>query len=82
MKETRLFENWIRMQCNKVQLEVFNRISHHLSNNELVSVMDGVESGRNIIDIHIELGILEKYRIDLFRIRQIVTERWPDLVVD
>lgn len=82
MKEIKLFENWVRIQSSKVQLEVFNRISHHLSNNELVAVMNAVQSGRDLVDIHIELGILEKYKIDLFRIRQIVTERWPDIVID
>lgn len=44
--------------------------------------MNGVKSGRNIVDIHIELGLLDKYRVDLFRIRQIVTDKWPDDVVD
>lgn len=44
--------------------------------------MEAVKSGRNIVDIHIELGLLDKYRVDLFRIRQIVTERWPDEVFD
>lgn len=77
-----MFEFWIRQQCDKIQLEVFNRISHHLSNNELVSVMEGVRNGRDIVDIHIEMGLLDKYRVDLFRIRQIVTERWPDDVID
>lgn len=80
MKENSLFENWIRQQNDKIQIEVFNRFSHHLNNNELVSVMNAVQSGRNIVDIHLELGLFEKYRTDLFRIRQIVTERWPDIV--
>lgn len=77
-----MFEKWIRMQCSEVQLEVFNRISHHLSNSELIDIMRAVESGREIVDIHIELGLLEKYRVDLFRIRQIVTERLPEKVID
>lgn len=75
-----MFENWIRQQGKEIQLEVFNRFSHYLNNNELVSVMDGAQSGRNLVDIHLELGLFEKYRTDLFKIRQIVTERWPDIV--
>lgn len=76
-----MFEQWIREQSRDIQLEVFNRISHHLSNSELISVMRFVESGRDLVDIHIELGLLDKYRVDLFRIRQIVTEKWPEKVV-
>ncbi len=76
-----MFESWIRVQSKEMQLEVLNRISHHLSNQELISVMNEVESGRDIVDIHIEKGFFEKYRVDLFRIRQIVTERWPEKVV-
>lgn len=77
-----MFEKWIRAQKSNIKLEVFNRISHHLSNSELIGVMRAVESGRDIVDIHIELGLLDKYRVDLFRIRQIVTERWPKDVID
>lgn len=77
-----MFEKWIRLQNKEIQLEVFNRISHHLSNNELVSVMNAVSGGQNIVDAHIERGLLDKYRVDLFRIRQIVTERFPEIVID
>ncbi len=77
-----MFEQWIRLQQREIQLEVFNRISHHLSNSELVSVMNAVSSGQNIVDAHIERGLLDKYRVDLFRIRQIVTEYSPETVID
>ena len=77
-----MFEKWIRIQNRKIQLEVLNRISHYLSNNELVSVMEAVGSGREIIDAHIERGLFEKYRVDIFRVRQIVTDRFPDEVID
>lgn len=77
-----MFEQWIREQRRSIQLEVFNRIAHHLSNTELISVMRGIENNRDIVDVHIEQGLLDKYRVDLFRIRQIVTEKWPDEVID
>lgn len=76
-----MFEQWIREQKRPIQLEVFNRIAHHLSNSELISVMREVEGNRDIVDVHIGLGLLDKYRVDLFRIRQIITEKWPDEVV-
>lgn len=76
-----MFEKWIRLQEKDIQLEVFNRISHHLSNNELVSVMNAVSSGRDLVDIHIELGLLEKYRVDLFRVREVITDRFPEKVI-
>lgn len=76
-----MFENWIRIQVNVIVLQVFNRLSHHLSNNELLAVMGGVKGGRDIIDIHIELGLLDKYRVDLFKIRQIVTENNSEKVI-
>lgn len=76
-----MFEHWIRDQNRSIQLEVFNRIAHHLSNSEIVAVMREIESNRDIVDVHIDLGIIEKYRVDLFRIRQIVTEKWPERVI-
>lgn len=76
-----MFEKWIRTQNMEIQLEVFSRISHHLSDSELVSVMNAVRNGRDLVDIHIEMGFLEKYRVDLFRIRQIVTEIYPEKVI-
>lgn len=76
-----MFEEWIRMQDSGIQLEVFNRISHHLSNNELLAVMNSVNAGRDLVDIHIENGLLSKYRVDLFRIRQFVTENFPEKVI-
>ncbi len=77
-----MFEKWLRLQNREIQLEVFNRISHHLSNSELVAVMNAVRIGKDIVDAHIERGLLDKYRVDLFRIRQIVTEYYPDRVID
>lgn len=76
-----MFEQWIRSQPSDIVMEVFNRFAHYLNNNELILVMDGVKNGRDIIDIHIELGLPGKYKTDLFRIRQIVTEYFPDRVI-
>lgn len=76
-----MFEEWIRQQNKTIQLEVFNRISHHMSNTELIGVMNDVSSGRDIIDAHIVRGLIDKYRVDLFRIRQIVTENFPETVI-
>lgn len=77
-----MFEQWIRLQTNDIKLDVFNRLSHFLSDHELLTVMEGMRIGREIIDIHIELGLLDKYSVDLFKVRQIVTEQNPDLVLD
>lgn len=67
-----MFEQWIRLQSPKTVLEVFNRLSHFLSDRELLLVMEGIRDGREIIDIHIELGVLDKYRVDLNKIRELV----------
>lgn len=76
-----MFEDWIRLQNSDIQIEVFSRISHFLSNSELVSIMEVVNSGVDIVSAHSRIGVLEKYQINIFRIREIITERYPDLVV-
>lgn len=77
-----MFDIWIQKQSKKIQVEVFNRISHHLSNSELLNVMSRVQQGEDIARVHIAAGLTQKYQIDLFRIRQIITERFPKEVVD
>lgn len=67
-----MFEQWIRLQSPKTVLEVFNRLSHFLSDRELLLVMEGIRDGREIVDIHIEIGVLDKYRVDLNKIRELV----------
>lgn len=68
-----MFEKWIRFQSPEIVLEVFNRLSHFLSDRELIAVMEGIRDGRDLIDIHIELGVLDKYRVDLSKIQELVS---------
>ena len=77
-----MFEQWIRLQSPEIVLEVFNRLSHFLSDRELLNIMESIKNGRDIVDIHIELGVLDKYRVELFKIREIVTSSNPDKVID
>ena len=77
-----MFEQWIRLQSYEITLDVFNRLSHFLSDSELLTVMDRVRNGREIVDIHIELGLLDKYRVETFKIRELVTDYNPDRVID
>lgn len=74
-------QQWIKKQPSSLQIEIFKRISHFLSNNELKYVMQGVADGRDLMMLHEELGLFEKYQIDMLRIMDIIRNRYPDEIV-
>lgn len=61
-------------------MEIYKRISHFLSNNELKYIMQGVVDGRNMMLLHEELGLFEKYQIDMLRMMDIVRKNHLDEV--
>lgn len=63
-----MLEEWLRNQGQDIQVEFFRRASHFLTDQELLKVMEGVRSGRDLTDVHIELGLLDKYMVDFSRI--------------
>jgi len=71
-------QQWIKKQTPALQMEIYKRISHFLSNNELKYVMQGVAEGRDLMVLHEELGLFEKYQIDMLRMMDIVKNRYPD----
>ncbi len=75
------FVDWLRIQNSFIKMEVINRLTHHMSDNEILSVVDLLNNGINIVDAHEERGIYKKYTVDLFRIREIVTEKFPEQVI-
>ena len=44
-------------------------------------IMQGVEKGRDFMMIHEELGLFEKYQIDMLRMMEIIRARYPDQVI-
>ncbi|MDC7238860.1 MAG: hypothetical protein PQJ50_00735 [Spirochaetales bacterium] len=74
-------QNWIKQQSPELQMEIWKRISHFLSNNELKYIMQGVSEGRNLMILHEELGLFEKYQIDMLRMMDIIRNRYPEDVV-
>jgi hypothetical protein len=74
-------QQWIKNQTPPLQIEIYKRISHFLSNNELKYVMQGVADGRDLMILHEELGLFEKYQIDMLRMMDIIRNRYPDEVI-
>ncbi|QEN04835.1 hypothetical protein EW093_09005 [Thiospirochaeta perfilievii] len=77
-----MFKDWIDKQQQDIQLIFFNKLSHFLSNNEIVSVMNQVADGVDIADAHIKMGLIEKYRVEIFKLRQWITDKYPNRVID
>ncbi|MBF9014429.1 MULTISPECIES: hypothetical protein [unclassified Oceanispirochaeta] len=73
-------QQWIKNQSPSLQMEIYKRISHFLSNNELKYIMQGVADGRNMMLLHEELGLFEKYQIDMLRMMDIIRKNHLDEV--
>ncbi|MDC7232143.1 MAG: hypothetical protein PQJ58_02835 [Spirochaetales bacterium] len=74
-------QQWIKKQTPSLQVEIFKRMSHFLNNNELKYVMQGVAAGRDLMMLHEELGLFEKYQIDMIRMMDIIRNRYPEEVI-
>ena len=56
------------MMPEAAQNEVWKKLLHHLSNREIMRVIEEAKKNRDLYEIHRELGLLEKYQGDLCRI--------------
>ena len=74
-------QQWIKNQPPSLQNEIYKGISNFLSNNELKYIMQGVVDGRDMMILHEELGLFEKYQIDMLRMMDIIRNIYPDEVV-
>jgi hypothetical protein len=74
-------QQWIKQQPADLQMEIWKRISHFLNNRELNYIMQGVAGGRDLMVLHEELNLFDKYQIDMLRITEIIRKRFPDRVV-
>jgi len=71
-------QQWIARQTPDIQMETWKRISHFLNNNELAYIMQGVNQGRKLMNLHEELNLFEKYQIDMLRTMEIICRRYPE----
>ncbi|QEN06942.1 hypothetical protein EXM22_02645 [Oceanispirochaeta crateris] len=74
-------QQWITQQPQSLQMEIWKRISHFLNNRELMYIMQEVAQGRDLMTLHNELSLFEKYQIDMLRMMEIIRHRYPDEVV-
>lgn len=62
------FTEWIQRFPPKKQLEIWKQLAPFLSVRELKNVMTRVGAGEELLIIHQDMGLLEKYQVELFRI--------------
>ncbi|MDA3958907.1 hypothetical protein [Oceanispirochaeta sp.] len=74
-------QQWIDQQPPTLQMEIWKRISHFLNNRELMYIMQGVSQGRELMALHNELNLFEKYQIDMLRMMDIIRHRFPEEVI-
>jgi len=68
---TEEIEDWIESLSEDARLQVFQALSEYLSVNELKSIMDQVQQGRDLFTIHRQMGLIKKYYVDLLRIKRL-----------
>ncbi len=65
-------DSWLSSLSENEQLQVFKALSGYLSVRELRMIMAEVEKGKSLYQIHKKRGLLEKYAVDLLRIRRLL----------
>ena len=65
-------EKWLFSLSESRRLEVFKSLSGYLSSSELKRVMFEVEGGKDLFAIHVTMGLIRKYQVDLLRIRRLL----------
>jgi len=63
-------EAWLGSLPEDIRLQVFQVLSEYLSVNELKAVMSEVGKGRDLLEIHRQMGLIRKYQVDLLRIQR------------
>ena len=60
---------WLRTLSPGTQQDFFKQASVFFSNRELGSIIAELKSGANLYDAHRRTGVLDRYAVDLERIR-------------
>lgn len=63
---------WINHQPKTIQAEVWKRLTTFLSTGEINEVVSRIEGGKDLLQAHEELGLVDKYLDELNRIVQII----------
>ncbi len=63
---------WAASLPQNEQLQVFQRLSGYLSDREIRTVMAEAVRGKTLHQIHVQMGLFEKYYVDILRIRRIL----------
>jgi hypothetical protein len=66
---------WIRLQPETIQAEVWKRLTAYLSNSEIKQVMSRVQGGDSVMQAHDDLGLIDKYQVELANIMHIIKRR-------
>ena len=67
--------DYLTHQHPKKQEEIWKRLTVFLSNRELEDVMSRVEQGIDLYTAHNELGLVNKYQVEIMKILEIVNRR-------
>lgn len=65
-------ESWLVSLSEASRLQVFQALSEYLSVNELKNVMTEVSTGRDLLSVHRQMGLIRKYYVDLLRIKRLI----------
>ncbi|OQY31903.1 MAG: hypothetical protein B6241_12760 [Spirochaetaceae bacterium 4572_59] len=74
-------QEWINIQNNDIQMKFWQQVSHLLSNIELKFIMNGVQRGQDLMELHEELNVFTKYQVDMLRVLDIIRKRYPDNII-
>lgn len=61
-------------------MEFWKRLSHFLSNRELEQVMGGVASGKDLLRCHEELGVFQKYQLEILKLIQTLSQVFEERI--
>ncbi len=74
-------KEWIKKQSPPIQEEVWKEIASILSNRELLQIMEGYCQGRSLMSLHEELGVFNRYQVEILRVLAALSHRFPDEVI-
>ncbi|MDC7220753.1 MAG: hypothetical protein PQJ59_12535 [Spirochaetales bacterium] len=74
--------NWISLQNDMIQMEFWKGLSHFLNDRELSHIMARLEQGKTLYQCHRDEGVLEKYQLEVFKLIQTLSRRYPDDTVN
>ncbi len=74
-------QDWILQQREEIQMAFWQQVSHLLSDMELNYVMSGVRTGKDLMTLHLELDVFNKYQVDMLKVLEIIRKKYPDEVM-